>query len=191
MSKREEIKEKQALQMKLQAQFNQLDQTVMGWLNGSGVSSSTLTPTAESDKGTFEHQQVVEQGKGLNFDEEQMQVGQFMSNTTGKPSLNSKVKLGLQSKSLTALQNKLRSDSRREGGSRVTKERPKKGWKDAAVKDKGKKMSKAQGKGQAKANDGASASASASASDSDSDAESEEAIRQIRSKGKPNSKRPF
>lgn len=110
MSKREEIKKKEKLQLEFQAQFNKLDQTVLSWLKPSGEQASKSSP----GKSTFNDAVVIPVGKGLNMEiENQIKVDQFMNATTERDDKSTDIKkTHNQSKSLQALQNKIRSDKR-------------------------------------------------------------------------------
>ena len=68
MSKRNEIRQKEQLQLQLQAQFNKLDQTVLSWLEPS--TKSTSSPILSNHVAEeFGNQIVVPAGHGINFDD--------------------------------------------------------------------------------------------------------------------------
>lgn len=82
MSRRNEIRQKEQLQLQLQAQFNKLDQTVLSWLSKPAGESkpetlpSTKSASAEKTEDTksradvtqqFINQLVIPSGKGINF----------------------------------------------------------------------------------------------------------------------------
>lgn len=82
MSKRNEIRQKEQLQIQLQAQFNKLDQTVLSWLTKPAGESKPETPALtkltsaekaddfkpQSDATQqFINQIVIPSGKGINF----------------------------------------------------------------------------------------------------------------------------
>lgn len=110
MSKREEIKKKERLQLELQAQFNKLDQTVLSWLNPTAQQTKPLIKENSSFNDSF----VIPVGKGLNMEtDNQIKVTQFMNATTERDDTSTNVKkLHNPSKSLQALQNKIRTDKR-------------------------------------------------------------------------------
>lgn len=112
MSKREEIKRKERLQLEMQAQFNKMDQTVLSWLKPAGSNA----PRSEKleVKSVFNDTVVIPVGKGLNMEtENQIKVNQFMNATTERDDTSTNVKkVHNQSKSLQALQNRMRSDKR-------------------------------------------------------------------------------
>ncbi|GAV28542.1 hypothetical protein PMKS-002013 [Pichia membranifaciens] len=82
MSRRNEIRQKEQLQLQLQAQFNKLDQTVLSWLSKTTGESkpetlpSTKSASTEKTEDTnsqrdvtqqFINQLVIPSGKGINF----------------------------------------------------------------------------------------------------------------------------
>lgn len=133
MSKRNEIRKKEQIQLQLQSQFNKLDQTVLSWLdctedgnNKHGSKSSDITSE-------FINQIVIPTGKGINFAEDdenidtskKTTINDFLDNINTKKSnkngMNKIDKIGdvkrrkgnhSNSNSLRALSNKLRNDKR-------------------------------------------------------------------------------
>lgn len=79
MSKRSEIRQKEQLQLQLQAQFNKLDQTVLSWLSKPTEKSKTNIPVLTesstrsghldtyNETSQFANQIVIPSGKGINF----------------------------------------------------------------------------------------------------------------------------
>lgn len=67
MSKRNEIKQKEHLQLQLQAQFNKLDQTVLSWLKPTSDSSTASSNTTSTISTEFINQIVIPSGKGVQF----------------------------------------------------------------------------------------------------------------------------
>jgi hypothetical protein len=141
MSRRNEIKQKEQLQLQLQAQFNKLDQTVLSWLNPKSKlesnSASVITTTSKISEisNEFANQIVIPNGKGINFADSEnlgpdnaantVTISDFLANTGNKKkSLNDNkinkigdVKRskngGHASNSLRALSTKIRNESRR------------------------------------------------------------------------------
>lgn len=69
MSKRNEIRQKEQLQLQLQAQFNKLDQTVLSWLLKPSKNEITNNVSASSSiSEQFANQIVIPSGKGINFE---------------------------------------------------------------------------------------------------------------------------
>lgn len=139
MSKRNEIKQKEQIQLQLQAQFNKLDQTVLSWLKPTTTGSSgTQEPEFKSKEviDEFNNQIVVPNGKGISFGDEDsgmnessVTISDFLDSTDsrvkskrkeqndGRERMNKisdvkKRKLDTSSNSLRALSNKLRNDKR-------------------------------------------------------------------------------
>lgn len=181
MSKREEIKKKEQLQLELQAQFNKLDQTVLSWLKPSGQPAKQESAEDSQIKTSFNNSIVVPLGKGLNFDtdEAKVNISQFMNATTSKDDKSTNVKkFANQSRSLQALQNKLRADQRQ---SKVTKPQSR------------FQLTQQQNQPQSKKSKQGSGSRNGPL-DSDEDSEDENSRASLNSKAKPkkvNSKRPF
>ncbi|KAG0680864.1 hypothetical protein C6P42_004588 [Pichia californica] len=70
MSRREEIRQKEQLQLQLQAQFSKLDQTVMSWLiPNSNLNSNSNEKSTSISSSEFGNQIVIPTGKGINFDD--------------------------------------------------------------------------------------------------------------------------
>lgn len=129
MSKRNEIKEKERIQLQIQAQFNKLDQTVLSWLKPNEVKQSISENNEIANE--FVNQVVVPNGKGLCFDDEGNEGGvtinAFLDSTDSRVKSKRKEQnarndvvadvkrrrvlgTGNSSKSLRALSNKLRDD---------------------------------------------------------------------------------
>lgn len=84
MSKRNEIRQKEQIQLQLQAQFNKLDQTVLSWLSNPVESETTKQgSTTSSISEQFANQIVIPSGKGINFEasEEPNHIGANNSDT--------------------------------------------------------------------------------------------------------------
>lgn len=139
MSKRSEIKQKEQLQLQLQAQFNKLDQTVLSWLKpgtNSSTPSSSTSPSANIST-EFSNQIVIPSGKGIQFNDDDsnnndgvtindfLDTASSISSNRGKKNAmknNQKIqKIGdlkknkdnlYSSNSLRALSNKIRNEKR-------------------------------------------------------------------------------
>lgn len=136
MSKYKEIKEKEQLQLQLQARFTQLDQTVLSWLTPTDKSTETSSKKQDSSISTeFGNLQVVPGGAGIDLEDTKdgessnsslprVTINDFLEGTNTKKRFKKDDNLSRIKKpnnttngtsasaSLRALSNKLRKDRR-------------------------------------------------------------------------------
>lgn len=136
MSKYKEIKEKEQLQLQLQARFTQLDQTVLSWLTPTDKSTETSSKKQDSSISTeFGNLQVVPGGAGIDLEDTKdgessnsslprVTINDFLEGTNTKKRSKKDDNLSRIKKpnnttngtsasaSLRALSNKLRNDRR-------------------------------------------------------------------------------
>ena len=136
MSKYKEIKEKEQLQLQLQARFTQLDQTVLSWLTPTDESTETSSKKQDSSISTeFGNLQVVPGGAGIDLEDTKdgessnsslprVTINDFLEGTNTKKRSKKDDNLSRIKKpnnttngtsasaSLRALSNKLRNDRR-------------------------------------------------------------------------------
>lgn len=137
MSRRDEIRQKEQLQLDLQAQFNKLDQTVLSWLKPKSTEAQDKKKISKDvinkDELKFGNQIIIPSGKGIDFSsdknsnindskgtEKNLTINEFLNNVGNKNNrkdnkilkndtrFNSK----MNSNSIRALQNKLRNEKR-------------------------------------------------------------------------------
>lgn len=140
MSRRNEIKHKEQIQLQLQSQFNKLDQTVLSWLKPLADKKDDVRDTESKNiADEFVNQIVVPTGKGISFDsgngsgsgsdKDVVTINDFLDSTDSrikskrkdqndagrgmnKISEVKKRKFEISSNSLRSLSNKLRNDKR-------------------------------------------------------------------------------
>ena len=136
MSKYKEIKEKEQLQLQLQARFTQLDQTVLSWLTPTDKSTETSSKKQDISISTeFGNLQVVPGGAGIDLEDTKdgessnsslprVTINDFLEGTNTKKRSKKDDNLSRIKKpnnttngtsasaSLRALSNKLRNDRR-------------------------------------------------------------------------------
>lgn len=161
MSRRNEIKEKERIQLQLQAQFNKLDQTVLSWLKPNDEK-----PADNDSKGIaeeFVNQVVVPSGKGLNFDDNDeggkdrsVTISAFLDSTDSRVQSKRKeqntrndvvadvkrrqvLSTGNSSRSLQALSNKLRDEKRGKSVGKNVKPQEKFSMRNLAKKNESRK----------------------------------------------------